>query len=290
MKADNSTFGRFSAGETDIIIDDVAAIAKQAGDAIMEIYTKTPLDEWKAIADFKADGSPLTKADTTANKIICDALAAAYPKIPIMSEENKMLPYDERKGWDYFWCVDPLDGTKEFIKRNGQFTVNIGLVKGTSPLAGVVYVPAAEDGRVSAAPLFWFFSRVRVVVVVVVFRARARARSRAGRSCTRASRAWARPCARSTTPSATTPTSPSSARPSTRRTRVSRSSRPRPTTRPRPGQDKGDSTSLQRGCSRSDSQEDRSTRSRERIHLSRTSREMIARPKMSRIEQNTIEI
>ena len=162
MKADNSTFGRFSAGETDIIIDDVAAIANHAGDAIMEIYTKTPLDEWKAIADFKADGSPLTKADTTANKIICDALAAAYPKIPIMSEENKMLPYDERKGWDYFWCVDPLDGTKEFIKRNGQFTVNIGLVKGTSPLAGVVYVPAAEDGRGAAAPLFFVvFARSR---------------------------------------------------------------------------------------------------------------------------------
>ncbi|EGB12826.1 hypothetical protein AURANDRAFT_5667, partial [Aureococcus anophagefferens] len=130
------------------VIDDVAAIAKKAGDAIMEIYTKTPLDEWKAIADFKADGSPLTKADTTANTIICDALTAAYPKIPIMSEENKLLPYAERKGWAYFWCVDPLDGTKEFIKRNGQFTVNIGLVKGTSPLAGVVYVPAAEDGPV----------------------------------------------------------------------------------------------------------------------------------------------
>ena len=148
MKADNSTFGRFDAGETSIVIDDVAAIAKKAGDAIMEIYTKTPIDEWKAIADFKADGSPLTKADTTANTIICDALTAAYPKIPIMSEENKLLPYAERKGWAYFWCVDPLDGTKEFIKRNGQFTVNIGLVKGTSPLAGVVYVPAAEDGPV----------------------------------------------------------------------------------------------------------------------------------------------
>ena len=148
MKADNSTFGRFKAGATDIVIDDVAAIAKEAGNAIMAIYNGTSEADWKKIADFKADGSPLTKADTTANTIICDALKAAYPKIPIMSEENKLLPYAERKGWAYFWCVDPLDGTKEFIKRNGQFTVNIGLVKGTSPLAGVVYVPAAEDGPV----------------------------------------------------------------------------------------------------------------------------------------------
>jgi len=148
MEATNSTFGRFTAGDVDIVIDDVASIAKTAGDAIMEIYTKTPLEEWKAIADFKADGSPLTRADTTANDIICNALKAKYPTIPIMSEENKMQSYEERRSWDWFWCVDPLDGTKEFIKRNGQFTVNIGLVKGTSPYAGVVYVPAAEDGPV----------------------------------------------------------------------------------------------------------------------------------------------
>eukprot|EP00629_Pelagomonadales_sp_RCC1024_P009145 CAMPEP_0119266168 /NCGR_PEP_ID=MMETSP1329-20130426/4750_1 /TAXON_ID=114041 /ORGANISM="Genus nov. species nov., Strain RCC1024" /LENGTH=227 /DNA_ID=CAMNT_0007266035 /DNA_START=159 /DNA_END=838 /DNA_ORIENTATION=+ len=182
MKADNSTFGRFSAGGHEIVLDEVAAIAKRGGDAIMDIYNNTPLAEWKAIADFKADGSPLTKADTTANKIICDALrelragrvcapscahparrvsaarvearpaardqGARYPKIPIMSEEFKMAPYAERQAWTHFWCVDPLDGTKEFIKRNGQFTVNIGLVAGTAPIAGVVYVPAAADGPV----------------------------------------------------------------------------------------------------------------------------------------------
>ena len=69
MKADNSTFGRFKAGATDIVIDDVAAIAKEAGDAIMAIYNGTSEADWKKIADFKADGSPLTKADTTANKL-----------------------------------------------------------------------------------------------------------------------------------------------------------------------------------------------------------------------------
>ena len=148
MKADNSTFGRFKAGDTDIVIDDVAAIAKEAGDAIMAIYNGTSEADWKKIADFKADGSPLTKADTTANKIICDALRKKYPRIPIVSEENKIASHEERKKWTHFWCVDPLDGTKEFIKRNGQFTVNIGLVAGDSPLAGVVYVPAAADGPV----------------------------------------------------------------------------------------------------------------------------------------------
>ena len=90
MKADNSTFGRFKAGATDIVIDDVAAIAKEAGDAIMAIYNGTSEADWKKIADFKADGSLLTKADTTANKIICDALRKKYPRIPIVSEENKI--------------------------------------------------------------------------------------------------------------------------------------------------------------------------------------------------------
>ena len=114
----------------------------------MEIYNGTSESDWKKIADFKADGSPLTKADTTANKIICDALRKKYPAIPIVSEENKIAEHEERQKWTHFWCVDPLDGTKEFMKRNGQFTVNIGLVAGDSPLAGVVYVPAAADGPV----------------------------------------------------------------------------------------------------------------------------------------------
>ncbi|KAJ1459565.1 hypothetical protein M885DRAFT_510691 [Pelagophyceae sp. CCMP2097] len=114
----------------------------------MKIYTETPLSAWKAIADFKADGSPLTNADRQANDIICAALRARYPKIPIMSEENKLAPYEERKDWEYFWCVDPLDGTKEFIARNGEFTVNIGLCKNGEPIAGVVLVPAAPDGPV----------------------------------------------------------------------------------------------------------------------------------------------
>ncbi|KAJ8599233.1 hypothetical protein CTAYLR_006397 [Chrysophaeum taylorii] len=141
MEATNSTFGKFSAGGVDVSIDEVAQIAKKAGDAIMKVYTETPLDNWASIAKSKGDGSPLTIADKAANDIICKELAAKYP-FPIMSEENAMTSFAERSAWKYYWCVDPLDGTKEFIKRNGQFTVNIGLVEGSTPIAGVVYVPA----------------------------------------------------------------------------------------------------------------------------------------------------
>lgn len=142
MNADKSTFGRFKAGSVRINIDDVAAIAKEAGDAIMKIYNGTPLDQWQSISQQKSDGSPLTLADSAANEIICRQLMARYPSIPIISEENAMKSYAERRRWEYFWCVDPLDGTKEFVKRNGQFTVNIGLCHQQAPIAGVVYVPA----------------------------------------------------------------------------------------------------------------------------------------------------
>lgn len=144
MNSEFSTFGRFDAGDTPIVLDDVAGIAKNAGDVIMEIYNGTSEEDWKKIADFKSDGSPLTMADKKANDVICAALTKAYPKIPIISEENKLEAYAKRKEWKYFWCVDPLDGTKEFIKRNGQFTVNIGLCCDGKPIAGVVFVPASD--------------------------------------------------------------------------------------------------------------------------------------------------
>ena len=125
-----------------IDMDEVAAIAKEAGGAIMKVYNETPQEDWGKIANYKADGSPLTVADQAANKVICDGLMKW--KIPIMSEENDEDPYEVRKEWTAFWCVDPLDGTKEFMKRNGQFTVNIGLVDDRKPIAGVVHVPATD--------------------------------------------------------------------------------------------------------------------------------------------------
>ena len=111
-------------------------IAKIAGDAIMEIYNKN------FSIEYKDDKSPLTEADVKSNEIICDALLKLYPNIPILSEENKAAPFSERKGWEYFWLIDPIDGTKEFIKKNGEFTVNIALIHIDAPVLGVVYAPA----------------------------------------------------------------------------------------------------------------------------------------------------
>ncbi|MEN0046620.1 MAG: 3'(2'),5'-bisphosphate nucleotidase CysQ [Bacteroidota bacterium] len=119
---------------------EVCQIAKDAGAVILDIYNT---------ADFgveqKADDSPLTRADRDANKVICDGLEALAVKIPIISEENKAIPYEERKNFEYAWLVDPLDGTKEFIKRNGEFTVNIALIHNNQIVLGVVYTPVSDD-------------------------------------------------------------------------------------------------------------------------------------------------
>ncbi len=120
----------------DISLNKIIAIAKTAGQAILPIYER----EYDIVS--KSDGSPLTEADRTANRIICDALKTSYPHIPILSEEHKAADYDERKGWEYLWIIDPLDGTKEFIKKNGEFTVNIALVHKGTPVLGVVHAPA----------------------------------------------------------------------------------------------------------------------------------------------------
>ncbi len=107
-----------------------------AGKAIMEIYNT----DFKVV--MKEDSSPLTLADEASNTIINFFLKETG--IPIISEENEQLPYEERKDWDMCWLVDPLDGTKEFVKRNGEFTVNIALVKDGKPIMGVIYVPVTK--------------------------------------------------------------------------------------------------------------------------------------------------
>jgi len=106
------------------------------GNAIMDIY----LSDYKI--EIKEDQSPLTIADKKCNDIICKELAET--EIPILSEEGSKITYTERKNWEYFWLVDPLDGTKEFIKRNGEFTVNIALIYKHKPIMGVIYVPATK--------------------------------------------------------------------------------------------------------------------------------------------------
>ena len=121
-----------------IDIEDIKGIAFDAGRLIMEIYNRD------FTIEYKDDKSPLTEADIKSNELICNALERLYPAIPIMSEENKEAAYEERKKWEYYWCIDPIDGTKEFIKKNGEFTVNIALVHKNIPVLGVVYAPVLE--------------------------------------------------------------------------------------------------------------------------------------------------
>lgn len=122
-----------------IHLSDITAIARQAGEAIMRIYQQD------FSVTYKEDQSPLTEADTLSNEIICSALTRLYPNIPLLSEENKTVPFEERRHWAYYWCIDPIDGTKEFIKKNGEFTVNIALIHNGTPVLGVVYAPALDE-------------------------------------------------------------------------------------------------------------------------------------------------
>jgi len=117
----------------------VIDIAHQAGEAILEIYHSGETGETS-----KADNSPLTLADLAAHRTIARSLAKLSPEIPILSEEDTDIPYTKRSTWTRFWLVDPLDGTKEFIKRNGEFTVNIALIENGEPVLGVVYAPVLD--------------------------------------------------------------------------------------------------------------------------------------------------
>ncbi len=114
----------------------IEQIAHKAGDAIMEIY------KGEFTIEMKGNNSPLTEADKISNKIILQELNLYFPEIPYISEETKTIDYTERKEWPYCWLIDPIDGTKEFIKKNGEFTVNIALIENGKPTLGVVYAPA----------------------------------------------------------------------------------------------------------------------------------------------------
>ena len=115
-------------------MDHALRAALDGGKAILEVYETADFG-----VEMKADDSPLTKADMQAHLEIVKELEKTG--VPILSEEGKALTYEERSHWTWLWVVDPLDGTKEFIKRNGEFTVNIALVNGQDPVAGVIYVP-----------------------------------------------------------------------------------------------------------------------------------------------------
>lgn len=119
-------------------LDEVVAIARQAGEAIMAVYTQV------IEVQHKHDNSPLTQADLAAHNIIENSLSTLVPELPVLSEESAAIPFATRRQWGNYWLVDPLDGTREFIKRNGEFTVNIALIENHRPVMGVVYAPALD--------------------------------------------------------------------------------------------------------------------------------------------------
>ena len=114
------------------------AATKRAGEVILEVYARD------FEVEYKGDDSPLTEADKAGNAVLMEFLRGSYAEIPIISEENKAEDYAVRKDWKRFWLVDPLDGTKEFIKKNGEFTVNVALIEDGVPILGVVYRPTTE--------------------------------------------------------------------------------------------------------------------------------------------------
>ncbi|RUO45141.1 3'(2'),5'-bisphosphate nucleotidase CysQ [Idiomarina aquatica] len=121
------------------MLKELEQIARDAGAAIMEIYNSDDFD-----VQLKGDDSPLTKADLAAHRVIVDGLSQLNEQYPILSEESADISWDKRQQWQRYWLVDPLDGTKEFIKRNGEFTVNIALIENGEPVMGVVYAPVLD--------------------------------------------------------------------------------------------------------------------------------------------------
>ena len=117
------------------LIEPIVALAADAGDAILEVYA-TDFD-----VQSKSDESPLTQADLASNSRIIAGLEKLTPEIPIISEEVGLPPFSERSEWQCYWLIDPLDGTKEFVNRNGEFTVNIALIDNKRAVLGVVHVP-----------------------------------------------------------------------------------------------------------------------------------------------------
>lgn len=124
----------------------IAAVTR-AGEQVMAVYRSGGEVTWKA------DNSPLTEADMVSHRALVSALEALEPTLPILSEESAEIDFDTRRQWEAYWLIDPLDGTKEFIKRNGEFTLNVALVSRGTPVFGVVHAPALPEG-----PTTWWGS------------------------------------------------------------------------------------------------------------------------------------
>ncbi len=120
------------------LVEPIVALAEKAGSAILKVYA-TDFD-----VQAKDDDSPLTQADMASHRIIERGLGELTPDIPIISEESGLPDFEERRQWDIYWLIDPLDGTREFVNRNGEFTVNIALIDGNRAVFGVVHVPVQK--------------------------------------------------------------------------------------------------------------------------------------------------
>lgn len=118
---------------------DIERVIRKAGDLILEVYN-TDFD-----VDYKQDESPLTIADQRANTYLVEQLSQLFPSVEFITEETKNADYSERKNWDYTWIIDPLDGTKEFVKRNGEFTVNVALCNKTEIIFGMILIPVTGE-------------------------------------------------------------------------------------------------------------------------------------------------
>jgi len=121
------------------LLTPLTALVQQAGEAMMQIYQHDNTD-----VTLKADATPVTQADIMANDIIVHGLSQLTPGVPILSEELTVIPYNERQQWQQYWLVDPLDGTKEFIARTDEFTINIALIAEQQAVLGIVYAPALQ--------------------------------------------------------------------------------------------------------------------------------------------------
>ncbi|EHD20265.1 MULTISPECIES: 3'(2'),5'-bisphosphate nucleotidase CysQ [Brenneria] len=132
------------------MLEPICQLARDAGAAIMRVYEgHQPVEVTR-----KKDDSPVTAADLAAHRVIKEGLAAAFPDIPLLSEEDPPQ-WSERRHWQRYWLVDPLDGTKEFLSRNGEFTVNIALIEKGQPVLGVVYVPVTDVMYAAAQGKAW---------------------------------------------------------------------------------------------------------------------------------------
>jgi len=120
-------------------IDKISQLSRVAGEAILKVYQQESFS-----VSHKSDESPITQADLAANQVLVEGLASLVPEIPILSEESAVVDYDQRRHWQTYWLIDPLDGTREFIERNGEFTVNIALIHCGVPVMGIVYVPVQK--------------------------------------------------------------------------------------------------------------------------------------------------